>query len=79
MRAIVTASDLILVMSPAHLARVQELEPAANVHLIASYKSGDISGETIQDPFGGDLDAYRETADELERLLADLLERIPAP
>ena len=75
---LVAASDLILVMAPSHLARVKELSPTANAHLLAGFVSGEGSGQTVQDPFGGDLEAYRETADDLERELSGLLERIPA-
>ena len=75
---IVAENDLILAMSPQHVSRVKELKPDANAHLLAGYATGD-EGRTIQDPFGGDLDSYRETVDDLERELAGLLERIPAP
>lgn len=70
------ASDLVLVMSPSHLDRVKELDPAANVHLLAGFVTGTRGARSIQDPFGGDLDGYRVTADDLERELAGLLERI---
>lgn len=70
-------ADLILVMAPSHLARVKELSPGANAHLLAGYASGR-EGTPVQDPFGGDLAAYRDTFDELERELSGLLERIPA-
>jgi len=75
---LVASSDLILVMAPSHLARVKELSPTANAHLLAGFTSGEGGGQTVQDPFGGDLGAYRETADDLERELSGLLERIPA-
>ncbi len=75
---IVSENHLILAMSPQHVTRINELNPDANVHLLAGYATGD-QGRTIQDPFGGDLDSYRETADDLERELAGLLERIPSP
>jgi protein-tyrosine-phosphatase len=74
---IATESDLILAMSPSHVARVKELDPTANVHLLAGYASG-AEGHAVPDPFGGDLTAYRETFENLERELAGLLERIPA-
>lgn len=70
-------ADLILVMASSHLARVKELSPKANAHLLAGYASGR-EGTPVQDPFGGDLTAYRDTFDELERELSGLLERIPA-
>ncbi len=74
---IVQASDLILVMSPPHLAQVQELDRGANVHLLGGYGSGG-RGHTIEDPFGGDLNDYRAAADELEKELAVILARIRA-
>lgn len=73
---IIAASDLILVMSHGHLEHVKDIDPDANVHLLAGYASNNDYGRTIQDPFGGDLSAYRETADDLERELSGLLERI---
>lgn len=73
---IVNGSDLILVMAPSHLTRVKELDANANVHLLSGFATGGSAGHTVQDPFGGDLQAYRETADDLERQLAGLLERI---
>ncbi len=77
-REIVDENDLVLVMAPSHMARVKELNPSASVHLLAGFASEEAAGYTVQDPFGGDLDAYRETADDLERELAGLLEKIPA-
>ena len=74
---IVSESDLILAMSESHVARVKELDPKANVHLLGGFVSGRES-RAVQDPFGGDLAAYRETFDELQRELSGLLERIPA-
>lgn len=74
---IIRDSDLILVMSPSHMERVKEIDPSANVHLLAGFASG-AEGRPVQDPFGSDLQAYRDTADELERELAGLLDRIPA-
>jgi len=62
----VQASDLILVMSPAHMTHVREMDPGANVHLLGGFGSGGRARE-IADPFGGDLDDYRATADELEK------------
>lgn len=76
-REILDDSDLVLVMSQSHLARVRELSPKSNVHLLGGFSSGSES-HAVQDPFGGDLVAYRETTDDLERELAGLLERIPS-
>ena len=77
-REIVSESDLILVMAPSHLSQVKEIDPTANVHLLGGFVAGDEPGATVQDPFGGDLAAYRETADDLERALTGLLDKLPA-
>lgn len=75
-RELIDESDLILVMSESHLARVKEIAPDANAHLLTGFASDSDRGQ-IEDPFGGDLSAYRETCDDLERELAGLLDRIP--
>lgn len=76
---IVSSADLILAMSPTHLAEVREMDPnAKNVHLFAGYGIPGSKGHSIADPFGGNLEDYRATADELERELKEILERIPA-
>ena len=72
----IEAADLVLVMSHDHIARVRELDPTANVYLLAGYGSG--ASRAIQDPFGGELDDYRATADELEQELKGILDRIKA-
>ena len=74
---IVASSDLVLVMAPSHLARVRELDPRADAHLLSGFATGAGDGHTVQDPFGGDLQAYRETADDIERELLGLLDIIP--
>jgi protein-tyrosine-phosphatase len=74
---IVSDADLILVMSPSHLSRVREIDPGAKAHLLAGFASGR-EARAVQDPFGGDLAAYRETVDDLEAELAGLLDRIEA-
>jgi protein-tyrosine-phosphatase len=73
---IIADSDLILVMAPSHLAHVKDMAPGANVHLLGGYGAGESVGTTLQDPFGGDLEAYRETANDLERELEALLHRL---
>lgn len=75
---IVSRADLILAMSPTHLTEVREMDPSANVHLFAGYGTPGSQGHAIADPFGGDLEDYRATADELEHELKGILERLPA-
>ncbi len=75
---IVSSADLILAMSPTHLAEVRDMDPDANVHLFAGYGTPGPKGHAIADPFGGNLEDYRATADELEHELKEILGRIPA-
>jgi protein-tyrosine-phosphatase len=75
-RELIERSDLILVMSPDHLAHVRAMDASVNVHLLAGYGSPDGKSHPVADPFGGSLDDYRATADELERELTGILDRI---
>jgi protein-tyrosine-phosphatase len=72
---IVSEADLIFVMTPGHVEQVVQLGGRGKVHVIDEYTSG-IQNVGIADPFGGDLDAYRETADVLERELEKLFDRL---
>lgn len=75
--AIVEQSDLILTMGPSHLERVHALGGAARAHLLSSYASqGDVA-TPVSDPFGGDLDVYRQTFEELHALVSAALDRLP--
>lgn len=76
-KEIVAGSDLILVMGPSHMDRVKGLDAAANVHLLGGFANSDGHRYAVPDPFGGDLDTYRKTANDLSRELAGLLDRIP--
>ena len=73
--AIVSEADLIFVMTPAHLEQVKQLGGRGKVHVIDEYASG-IANQGITDPYGGDLEAYRQTADILERELEKLFDRL---
>jgi protein-tyrosine-phosphatase len=73
--AIVSEADLIFVMTPGHVEQVMQLGGRGKVHVIDEYSSGSQSGG-ITDPFGGDLDAYRQTADALEQELEKLFDRL---
>jgi protein-tyrosine-phosphatase len=72
---IVSEADLIFVMTPGHLEQVRALGGRGKVHVMDEYTSGTTNGG-ITDPYGGDLDAYRHTADILERELEKLFDRL---
>ncbi|MDQ6770086.1 MAG: low molecular weight protein arginine phosphatase [Gemmatimonadota bacterium] len=73
--AIVSEADLIFVMTPGHLEQVKQMGGRGKVHVIDEYASG-VANEGIADPFGGDLEAYRGTADLLEQELEKLFDRL---
>lgn len=73
--AIVSEADLIFVMTPGHVEQVLQLGGRGKVHVIDEYASGS-RDRGITDPYGGDLDAYRQTADSLEQELEKLFDRL---
>ena len=73
--AIVSEADLIFVMTPGHLEQVKQMGGRGKVHVIDEYASG-IANTGISDPYGGDLEAYRNTADILEEELEKLFDRL---
>jgi protein-tyrosine-phosphatase len=77
-REIVADQDVILAMGPHHLERIEALGGEGRAHLLTDYAAGGPSARAVSDPFGGDLDVYRSTFDELEREIRRVLDRIAA-
>lgn len=75
---LVAAHDLILVMGPHHLERALALGGEGKSYLLTSYASSQPGARAIGDPFGGDLDAYRATFDELQREIRRVFDRLTA-
>lgn len=73
--AIVSEADLIFVMTPNHLEQVKQMGGRGKAHVLDAYASG-IDGEGINDPFGGDLSVYRDTADALEHNIEKVFDRL---
>jgi protein-tyrosine-phosphatase len=74
----VAAYDLILAMGPHHLERIEALGGTSKAYLLTAYASRNASARPISDPFGGDLEIYRASIDELEREIQLVLDRIAA-
>jgi protein-tyrosine-phosphatase len=72
---IVSDADLVFVMTPSHVEQVKQMGGRGKVHVIDEYASG-ATNKGISDPYGGDLDAYRNTADVLEEELERLFDRL---
>jgi protein-tyrosine-phosphatase len=75
---LVAEHDVILVMGPHHLERVEALGGEGKGYLLTDYASGGSTARAVSDPFGGDLELYRTTVDELEREIRRIFDRIVA-
>src|SRR5207248_10898666 len=73
---LVEGADLILTKARHHRARVDELGGEGHVFVLGEYAGREGDEAEVSDPFGGDLDVYRDTCVELEALLQTAVERI---
>jgi protein-tyrosine-phosphatase len=72
----VEAADLILVMGPHHLERVEALGGAGKAYLLTAYSSRGNDDRAVSDPFGGDLEVYRATVEELDAEIRRAVDRL---
>src|SRR6266542_7095791 len=75
-RELVERADLILTMARHHRARVDELGGEGRVFVLGEYAGQEGNDAEVSDPFGGDLDVYRDTCAELDALVAAVVERL---
>lgn len=75
-RELVDAADLVLCMATQHVERVRELGSEGKAFLLTDYAAARAIGRAINDPFGGAFEGYRRMADELERELAGVIDRL---
>jgi protein-tyrosine-phosphatase len=75
-RELVADAALILTMSRHHRSRVEELGGGGKVYLLGEY--GGLAGAEaeVSDPFGADIDAYRDTFAQLDGLLDRAMPRV---
>ncbi|BAH38724.1 protein-tyrosine-phosphatase [Gemmatimonas aurantiaca T-27] len=73
---IVGGADLILTMGPHHLDRVEALGGAGRSWMLTAYTGHE--ARPVSDPFGGNLDVYRATYEELEQEIGAILDRVVA-
>ncbi len=76
--ALIDEADLILTMSDGHRARVEELGGKNKVHLVGKF-AGRADRPEVSDPFGGELDGYRQTFIELQGLINRIVDRVAGP
>ncbi len=77
-REVVEEADLILTMARHHRARVDELGGEGRVFVLGEYAGREGNEAEVSDPFGGNLDVYRDTCAELDALVAAVVERLAA-
>ena len=77
-RDLVAAHDLVLVMGPHHLERVEALGGGGKAFTLASFASHGRADRAISDPIGAELEVYRATYAELEREIRRALDRVTA-
>src|SRR5919109_2936766 len=75
-RELVEQADLVLTMARHHRARVDELGGAGRVFVLGEYAGREGDEAEVSDPFGGDLDVYRDTCAELDAFIDAVVERI---
>lgn len=75
-REIAQDADLILVMSRHHRARVADLGGVDKVFVLGEYAGRDETAAEVRDPFGGDLEGYRQTYAELTEMLEAAVNRL---
>lgn len=73
---LVAEADLVLAMGEHHVERAVNLGGEGKTFLLSAYASRAADNHSVADPFGGDLDGYRSTADELDRMVNLALDRI---
>jgi len=73
-RELAAAATLILTMARHHRARVEQLGTATEARVLGEY-SGRGEAE-VADPFGGDLELYREVLAELDAMLESVADRL---
>ena len=73
---LVAGADLILTMGPHHLERAEALGGTGRAFMLTAFTSG--VARPVSDPFGGDLEVYRATYDELQREIGTVLDRVVA-
>ena len=77
-RELVESADLVLTMARHHRARVQELGGEGRTHVLGEYAGQSGPQAEVSDPFGGDLEVYRETYAELEDMVRAAVQRLVA-
>ena len=63
-------------MARSHLGRVREMGGGARAHLLGEYAGRSGESSEVRDPYGAELQQYRETQRELADMIPAVLSRI---
>jgi protein-tyrosine-phosphatase len=75
-RDIVRDAHVILTMSRHHRTRVQDLGGEGRVFLLGEFTGLKGNHAEVSDPFGSDIDTYRDTYDQLQTLIQQATDRL---
>jgi len=75
-RDVIKESDRIFTMARHHRVRVDELGGEGKAYVLGEYAGLTGPEAEVSDPFGSDIDTYRETYDALEELIAQAASRL---
>ncbi len=75
-RETVASADVVLTMARHHRARVEQLGGGPRAHLLGEFAGRQGEDAEVRDPFGGDLEGYRQTYTELEALVSAVVARL---
>ncbi|HEX9729848.1 MAG TPA: low molecular weight protein arginine phosphatase [Gemmatimonadales bacterium] len=75
-RDLVQRADLVFTMARHHRARVQELGGENHAHVLGEYAGREGPDAEVADPFGANIETYRQTYDELDELIRVALGRL---
>jgi len=75
-RDLVEEAHLVLTMARHHRARVQELGGEGRTYVLGEYAGQTGPQAEVSDPFGGDLEVYRDTYAELEEMVRAAVKRL---
>jgi protein-tyrosine-phosphatase len=77
-RELARQADVILTMARHHRTRIGDLGAEGKVYLLGEYVGRDGPEAEVADPFGSDLEVYRDTYRQLEALIREAADRLIA-
>lgn len=77
-RELVERADIVVGMTPAHVAAAGALGDESKVVLLSEFLTGEEAGEPIVDPVGGSREVYQNVRERISRAIERMLDRLAA-